>query len=80
MDDIIETIKSIRGTLEPIADLDFHGKWRIRRAMDMADSVIERLSNKHPLPDTLDPAKQREANAKLWDEVDALSTQNTEEK
>lgn len=27
------------GTLEPLADLDFHGKWRIQKAIDRLQAV-----------------------------------------
>jgi hypothetical protein len=64
-----DTLQRIADILQPIADCDWHGKWRIKK-------VIELCSSKHPMQgidDIITPEQQR-WNAKCVKE--ALSTQN----
>lgn len=46
----LDTLKAARGTLEPLHDIDFHGKWRIQQAVRLLDQLI---AEQDRMPDTV---------------------------
>jgi len=57
MDNILETIA---GTLEPIAEQDWHGKWRIKKAIELCrNKHIDHIPQEGKMVSTQNPETAR---------------------
>src|SRR5689334_5407898 len=40
MKELVELLESARGTLAPVMDQDWHGKWRIHRTLELTEKAL----------------------------------------